>query len=121
MLLATTNKARQLLCMNYIGHVTAGNLAAVRDEVLTMLGDLAPGFRVLTDLSQMDRMELDCIPEISRMMQELTEKGMTTVIRVIPEPEKDIGFNILSALHYRKKVKTITCQSMQEAARHIFG
>jgi hypothetical protein len=39
------------------------------------------------------------------------------VVRVIPDPTKDIGLNILSVFHYRHRVRVVTCQTMEEAAR----
>lgn len=115
--LATINKAKRLLLLNFIGHVRAEELQKSRDDLVLLLVDLPAGFRVLTDLSRVQSMDLACQAEISRMMEVFDQKGMDTVVRVIPEPRKDIGFNILATFHYHHQVPTVTCETMEEAAR----
>ncbi len=117
MFLATANKVKQLLCLSFIGHVRLEDLKSSHDEILLLLADLPAGFRLLTDLTHLLSMDLGCEAEISQMMEVFSRKGMSTVVRVIPEPQKDIGFNILTVFHYQPQVKTATCSSMEEAAR----
>jgi|WetSurMetagenome_2_1015567.scaffolds.fasta_scaffold321116_2 hypothetical protein len=121
MFLPTSNKPRQLLCLNYVGHVRVEDLAQRRDEVLALLADLPAGFRLLTDLSLLREMDVNCEAEISWMMEIFDRKGMSVVIRVIPEPQKDIGFKILAAFHYKRRVRNITCGSMEEALRLLLS
>jgi hypothetical protein len=45
------------------------------------------------------------------------QHGVGLVIRVIPDPAKDIGLNILSIFHYPHHPRTVTCKAMNEAAR----
>ena len=89
------------------------------DEVVLLLADLLEGFRVLTDLSLFKSMDVACEAEISRTMDVFADKGMSTVIRVIPEPQKDIGFNILAAFHYERQIRTVTHESIEEAVRFL--
>lgn len=117
MFLATSNKARQLLCMSYIDVVNPGQLARGRADALELLGDLAPGFRLLVNLSQLKSMEIECLPEIGSMMEIFDRAGVGLVVRVIPDTSKDIGFNILTIFHYPHHPQVVTCQSMTEAAR----
>ena len=119
MFLATTNKVKGLLHLNFIGHVRVEDLEHSHDEVVLLLADLREGFRVLTDLSLLKSMDVACEAEISRMMNVFADKGMSTVIRVIPEPQKDIGFNILAAFHYHHQIRTVTHESMEEASRSL--
>jgi hypothetical protein len=42
-----------------------------------------------------------------------------TVVRVIPDPHKDIGLNIMSLFHYRRRVRIITCETLAEALRSL--
>jgi hypothetical protein len=37
------------------------------------------------------------------------------VVRVVPDPHKDIGLNILSQFHYGPKIKLVTFESLAEA------
>ena len=43
--------------------------------------------------------------------------GVDTIVRVIPNPRKDIGFSIMSLFHYRHGVHIMTCETMEEAKR----
>ena len=119
MFLATTNRVKRVLHLNFIGHVRVEDLERTRDELGLLLADLPRGFRVLTDLSLLKSMDVACEAEISRMMKEFDHKEMSAVIRVIPEPQKDIGFNILAAFHYQRQVRADTYESLEEAVRFL--
>jgi hypothetical protein len=47
--------------------------------------------------------------------------GIEMVVRVIPDPQKDIGLNILSLFHYRRRVRIVTCKTLAEAMRALAG
>jgi len=47
--------------------------------------------------------------------------GVELVVRVIPDPHKDIGFNILSLFHYRRRVRIVTCPTLEEAMKALEG
>ncbi len=117
MFLATTNKTKQLLHLSYIGHVTAEDLAPGREELSALLADLPAGFRLLTDLGRLESMDLACATELGRTMELCDQKGVGLVVRVVPDPKKDIGLSILTLFHYHHRVQAVTCQSMEEAAR----
>jgi len=116
MLLISSSKPKQLLQVRYIGHVTLEEFRRVRDEFVQQLGELARGFTLLGDFSQMDVMDDDCAPEMGRYMELVTEAGVGTVVRVVPDPGKDIGLNILSRFHYRTQPNIVTCETLAEAA-----
>lgn len=113
----TTDPARGFVTVRYCGRVTAADMAACADEVERRVADLKAGFTTLTDLTDLEAMELDCVSHLARIMDVCRARGVSTVVRVIPDPDKDIGFNILSIIHYRKGVKIITCETMAEAER----
>ncbi len=77
------------------------------------------GFTILTDLSGLDSMELDCVPYLTRLMDACREMGVATVVRIVPDPRKDIGLNILSIVHLKSGVRVVTCQNAEEAERVI--
>jgi hypothetical protein len=52
-------------------------------------------------------------------MDRLRAGGIRTVIRAIPDPNKDIGLKILSIIHYRRGVRIVTCDSRAEAERAL--
>jgi hypothetical protein len=115
MVLVTTNKLKRLLHVSFIDRVTAEELRQRHDEVRTVMAEFDSGFRLLTDLERIRSMEKDCAPEIGRMMDLFKENGIELVVRIIPNPDHDIGLNILSVFHYGSKLRTLTCQDIGEA------
>jgi hypothetical protein len=111
--------ARNLVRISYVGHVTAAVVAACAKEVEKHLPDMRAGFTVVTDLSGLESMALDCVPHLTRIMDLSRAQGIGTVVRIIPDRDKDIGFNILSIIHYRRGVKIITCETAVEAERAL--
>ena len=49
-------------------------------------------------------------------MKLIDQSGVGMVVRVIPDPKKDIGLNILTIFHYRNQPRFVTCEKMTEAA-----
>lgn len=108
-----------LLCMTFVGRVLAGELDGRTAKIEAALRDLRPGFRVVTDLSELEEMRWECAREIQKMMTRYAEAGVGEVIRVIPDPSRDIGFGIMSAFHYSSKVVIQTFQNRREALSHL--
>jgi len=119
MVLATSNKAKQLLYISYIGNVRPEELVDSREELKELMAGLSSGFRLLVDFSALEFMELDCSPEIGRNMELIDQSGVGVIVRVIPDPRKDIGFNIFSMFHYLHRPKIMTCSSMTEAGKRL--
>jgi hypothetical protein len=119
MFLATTNKAKRLLCLDYIGRVTVEDLRTAVKEAAELLTDLKPGFRVLADFTRMESMEDGTAAEIGMMMEQADKQGVKTVVRVISDPSKDIGLNILQFFHYKRQLEVVTCESMEDAAKAL--
>lgn len=119
MLLVTSNKLKQLLCISYIGQVRLEEFQRSRADLTAQLGELSPGFRLLADFSRLESMKLDCAPELGRMMDLIGQAGVGLVVRVIPDPSKDIGMNILTVFHYPQHPRVVTCEKPAEAARAL--
>jgi hypothetical protein len=117
MFLATVNQLKQLLYLSFIDHVGVKELERGHADIVKLLAELPSGFRLLTDLSRLESMELDCAVEIGREMELFEQKGVGLVVRVIPDPAKDIGMNMLSFFHYHHHPRTVTCATMAEAAK----
>jgi len=119
MFLATSNKAKRLLCLSYIQQVRPEELERGEEDVKALLAELPPGFRLLVDLSLLESMGLESMNVISRMMEVFDRSGVGMIVRVIPDPSKDIGFNIYTIFHYPHHPQVVTCQTMTEAARAL--
>jgi len=81
--------------------------------------NLKPGFLLLTDLSNLGSMEAACAPDLGAIMDLCSAKGMLSVVQVIPEPSKDIGFDLISRFHHDPPVKTQTYASLAEAIKGL--
>ncbi|HEX5220836.1 MAG TPA: hypothetical protein VFZ59_14805 [Verrucomicrobiae bacterium] len=119
MILAASNKSKKLLYIKYIDTVNAGDISGNRAELASLMAELSAGFRLLADFSALEKMDTDCAPEIGEVMEQLEQAGVSTVVRVIPDPRKDIGMNILSLFHYKSPPRTTTCSSIAEAVKEL--
>jgi hypothetical protein len=107
--------AKNCLKISFSGHVDEDDAKRSIPQVRAVLANPQPGFSMLTDLTGLDKMDLACEPYIDQIMDACNEKGVALIIRVIPDPHKDIGFNVMSLFHYRRGVRIITHQSLEEA------
>jgi hypothetical protein len=117
MFLAASNKTRRLLHLSYIEHVDAADLRRGYEDVVALLADLPAGFVMLVDLDRLESMDIACVEGLGKMMELLDQRGLEQVVRVIPDPTKDIGFNILARFHYHNNPRTTNCETMTEAAK----
>lgn len=111
----TTDPQRNLLVIRFEAHVTATELAEHVEQVQAALANLQPSFQMLTDLSGLHEMEVAGASSIKKVMDLCRQCGIAKVVRVIPDPKKDIGFNIMSHFHYKRGVTIITCETLEEA------
>ena len=115
----TSNKERQLLCLNFAGRVQLEELQRGYEDLAASLKDLKPGFRLLADLSRLESMDLSCAPELGRAMELMDQHGVGMVVRVVPDPARDIGLSILAIFHYPHQPQILTCATMAEAGRAL--
>lgn len=106
-----------VLRVEYRGRVTPEMMRRHLEELDGILPLLSDGFVVLTDLSDLERMDSGCSRDLSRVMDAYTSRRIAAVIRIIPNPERDIGFSILSLFHYPHSVRIVTCTDKAEAER----
>ena|SRR5438094_664066 len=117
MVLITSNRAKQLLCVSHIGQVRRSDFERGRTELQQVLAELSEGFRLLVDFTALESVDVDCAGDIGGLMELIDQSGVSMVVRVIPDPHKDIGMNILTIFHYRNHPRVVTCNKMTEAAK----
>jgi anti-anti-sigma regulatory factor len=110
-----SDRSKRLLVISVAGEVTKKEVEAVALRVREMMKEVTPGFRVLTDFRWLDRMEPAAATHLAEIMDALAEKDVAAVVRVVPDPHKDIGLNILSQFHYGPNIKLTTFESLAEA------
>ena len=109
------NQPRNLLVIRYTDHVGPAETERALEEMRLALERVERGFRLLADLTALQSMDLACAPHIESAMDLCNGKGVSDVVRIIPDPRKDIGMQIMSYFHYGGDVRIVTCESVDEA------
>ena len=113
------DKPKNLLKMAFAQHVTLDETRRWREQLVVLTAELRHGFKLLSNLSELEIMDPDCAAEIEFGMDLCNKAGVAMVVRVIPDPRKDIGLTIMSAFHYRRGVRIVTCETLEEALRAL--
>ena len=106
---------QNLLTIHYRGYVRSSAVERCAREVANSLTRLRPGFRLLADFTDLEAMDVACAPHLEQIMQLCNEKGVSAVVRAIPDPRRDIGLQIMSYFHYGPEVRITTCHRLEEA------
>jgi len=88
-------------------------------QIREMLRDVAPRFHALADFRWLESMDPAAVRHIAAIMDALAEKNVASVTRVMPDPHKDIGLNILSPFHYGADVTITTFETLADAVQSI--
>jgi anti-anti-sigma regulatory factor len=115
------DQSKRLLVISASQRVTAEQAKLAAQRVRELLHDVAPGFRVLADFRGLDSMDSAAARHIAEIMDALAEKGVASVTRVMPDPHKDIGLNILSQFHYGPEIQIATFQTLADALQSMAG
>jgi hypothetical protein len=113
------DQSKRLLVISALQRVTADQAKLVAQRVRELLHDVAPGFRLLADFRWLDSMDSAAAPHVAEIMDALAEKGLASVTRVMPDPRKDIGLNILSQFHYGPEVQIATFETLADALQSM--
>ena len=103
----SVDPVRNIARIRYAGNLTATGMETAAAEVERQLSDLKPGFRVLANFGQVDAMDLDCVPHLTRIMDLCRTHGVGLIVRILP------------IVHYRSEVKTLTVDNLAEAERAL--
>ncbi|PYJ27939.1 MAG: hypothetical protein DMF24_01350 [Verrucomicrobia bacterium] len=115
------DQSKRLLVISASQRVTTEQAKLAAERVRDVLQDVASGFRVLADFRWLDSMDSAEARHIAEIMDTLAEKGVASVTRVIPDPHKDIGLNILSQFHYGPEIQIATFQTLADALQSMAG
>src|SRR5436309_13206527 len=115
------DRSKRLLVISAVQRVTAEQAKLAARRVRELLQDVAPGFRVLADYRWLESMDSAAARHVAEIMDTLAEKGVASVTRVVPDPHKDIGLNILSQFHYGPEIKIATFETLADALQSLAG
>jgi hypothetical protein len=109
----------QVVHLTYSGDVDEDEMRRCVVEIRPVVAGMNPGFRLLTDLSGLRSMDFACAPHVGDIMNLCNEKKIGMVVRVIPDPGKDIGYSILSHFHYGPEVALKTFETLKDALQSL--
>ena len=113
------DRSKRLLVISALQQVTAEQAKVAAAHTRELLRDVAPGFRVLADFRWLESMDSAVAPHVADIMDTLTEKRVASVTRVMPDPRKDIGLNILSQFHYGPEIQIATFETLADALQSL--
>jgi hypothetical protein len=99
--------------------VTAEQARQAAQQVRKLLENVDPGFRLLADFRWLDLMDAGAARHVAEIMDAVAEKQVASVTRVMPDPHKDIGLNILSQFHYGPKIQIATFETLADAIQSL--
>jgi hypothetical protein len=113
------DQSKRLLVISAAQRVTAEQARQAAQQVRDLLQDIAPGFRVLADFRWLESMDPGTARHVAEIMDALAQKQVASVTRVMPDPRKDIGLNILSQFHYGPEIQITTFQTLADALQSL--
>jgi hypothetical protein len=119
MYLVEVDRTKRLLVISAAGRVTVEEVRQVAQRVRETIKDVEPGFRMLADFRWMESMDAAAAPHVAEIMEALAGKKVSLVTRVVPDPHKDIGLNILSQFHYGGDIQIATFETLADALQSL--
>ena len=115
MFVVETDTTRQLLVLSVAGTVDLDEMREMVARVREKMDEIAPGFVALADFRWLESMATGAAPFIAEIMDMFVAKKVSAVVRVMPDPHRDIGLNILSPFHYGPDVRLMTFETLADA------
>ena len=115
------DRSKRLMVISALQRVTAEQAKLAVQRVRELLHDVPPGFRVVADFRWLESMDPSAARHVGELMDVLADKGVDSITRVIPDPHKDIGLNILSQFHYGPEIQIATFETLADALQSILA
>jgi hypothetical protein len=114
-----TDDINRLIKINWSENVGLEEMRDGAEQVRALSANLKHGFRLLSDLTGLQSMDPRGASYIGAIMDLFAAKEVSLIVRVIPDPHKDIGLNILTYFHYGTKVQVETYQNLSDALKSL--
>jgi hypothetical protein len=119
MFVVETDTTKQLLVLSIAGAITVEESKETLGRVIEKVREMEPGFVALIDFRWLESMSASAAPFVAEIMDAFAAKKVTAVVRVMPDPHRDIGLNILSRFHYGPEVRLLTFESLADAIQAL--
>ena len=121
MFVVEIDTTRRFVVISVAGHVTVDEARDTTHRIREALAEVEPGFAALVDYRWLDSMATGAAQFIAEIMDLFASKKVSAVVRVVPDPRKDIGLNILSHFHYGPEIKVLTFETLADAVQSLAG
>ena len=121
MFVVEIDSSRRFVVISVAGHVTVEEARDTAQRVREVLVNAEPGFVALADFRWLDSMATGAAEFIAEIMDAFAAKKVSAVVRVVPDPHKDIGLNILSQFHYGPEITVRTFETLADAVESLAG
>ena len=105
--------------VEFKGNIDAAQAEQFFSDIEKVIPRHGKGFKLLTDFSSVEAMDLAVQRGIKKAMELFNARGVTEILRVLPDPDMEIGFNIMSASRYSKEIRIHTLHSREEAQARL--
>ena len=119
MFVVEIDTTKQLLVLSVTGDVTVEESRESVGRVREKLEEMEAGFVALVDFRWLERMAPASAPYVAEIMDAFAARKVSAVVRVMPDPHKDIGLNILSKFHYGPGVRLMTFETLPDAIQAL--
>src|SRR3954471_5740321 len=106
---------KRLIVISVAGRVTVDEAQQAARQIREITTQIEPGFVGLADFRWLESMPTSAASFIAEIMDAFAAKKVSAVVRVVPDPHKDIGLNILSQFHYGPEIRLFTVPTLAEA------
>jgi anti-anti-sigma regulatory factor len=107
--------------IDFQGVIDAAQARGSYAELERILPRDKTGFKLLIDLTGVDQMEPDVEDELKKAMDLANARGVREIFRVMPDPDLDIGFEIMSHAHLSPQVRVHVLRSRRRAEALMAG
>ena len=119
MIQARYDQKYNAIIIEFSGKINVAEVERSQEALRPLVLQRSKGFKLLTDFSGVEEMDLGVRETIKKNMDLFNAQGVKEILRVIPDPAQDIGFNIMSLFHYSKDVKFLIFKTREEAEAHL--
>ena len=119
MFVVETDTTKQLLVLSIAVTIAVDESKETLARVVERLREMEPGFVALIDFRWLESMSAQAAPFVAEIMDAFAAKKVSAVVRVMPDPHRDIGLNILSKFHYGPDVRLMTFETLADAIQAL--
>lgn len=112
-------RGRNLLRVEFKGDVAAEEAKATNEKIDRLTASKDGGLTLVVDFSGVNTMDPEVENEVKRSMKMLAGRGLEHVVRVLPDPAADFGFDTLERFYYPNGMDVHTVRSPSQTCDEL--